>query len=169
MNEHTDNTDRLLQRSLTDALGPESLSDAEIERLLDEESVVAEDDEQLDRIIERARALVEQSSLRTVRQRWAGASRGGSVQCDVGCYDEAHICHHAGLTKFESSWSCSRINGRRHESAGRIVLAFRRVVAVPDCRGTASGGAAAENCVHSTAMDDGPHRAGSRYASSPHW
>ncbi|HIE98994.1 MAG TPA: hypothetical protein EYQ63_18830 [Fuerstia sp.] len=71
MNEHTENNDRLLQRSLTDALGPEPLRDKDIERLLDAESAVTANDEQLNRILDGARTLVEQSASHTVGNRWA--------------------------------------------------------------------------------------------------
>ncbi len=70
MNEHTDHNDRLLQPSLTAALGPEPLRDEEIERLLDAESAVAADDDQLSRILDGARTLVERSNSHTVGNRW---------------------------------------------------------------------------------------------------
>ena len=83
MNEHTDNNDRLLQRSLADALGPEPLRDEEIERLPGAESAAAADVEQLGRILHGARMLVEQSASQTLDNRWSQnsaptPSRGGS-------------------------------------------------------------------------------------------
>ena len=62
MNKQNDNNDGILQRSLTEALGPKSLRDDEIERLLDVESPETVDAGQLSRIFQGTRMLIEQSS-----------------------------------------------------------------------------------------------------------
>ncbi|MDG1897314.1 MAG: hypothetical protein P8J37_20655 [Fuerstiella sp.] len=76
MTEHTNNIDGILRRSLTDALGPELLRDAEIERLLEEEKIVAADAEQMNRILDGARALVDRSSSHIVSRRWTEPLQG---------------------------------------------------------------------------------------------